>query len=155
MSRMIYTNLYIRKYMDWKYMNKLHSNNLEFVSKFGIKPWVDSILWIQNHGVVSNFNNVMPIVIFLKMFVTLHSLVEILLFATIPYANVWLNVAFDYVWLPMQLFFTFGWILVCLSINCDYNLFQHFNNLVFHDVFVYFTTSYIQLVTHAIKIITL
>ncbi len=53
-----------------------------------------------------------------------------------------LNVTYDYKWLPMRLFFKFEWILVVLSISRDYELFHLSNKLIFHDVFVFFTTSY-------------
>ncbi len=55
----------------------------------------------------------------------------------------------------MRLFFKFGWVLVFLSINFDCDLFHPSNRLILHDVFVFFTTSYICLVTHVTKIITL
>ncbi len=57
--------------------------------------------------------------------------------------------------LLMRLFFKFGWILVFLSTSCNYDLFHHSNRLIFHDVFVYFTTLYIHLIAHATKVITL
>jgi len=66
-----------------------------------------------------------------------------------------LNVTYDYKWLPMRLFFKFEWILVVLSISRDYELFHLSNKLIFHDVFVFFTTSYIHLVAHATKVVTL
>jgi hypothetical protein len=65
-----------------------------------------------------------------------------------------LNVAYNYEWLPKRLFFKFEWILVLFSTSCDYELFHLFNRLIFHDVFVFFTTLYIHLVAHATKILT-
>ncbi len=65
-----------------------------------------------------------------------------------------LNVAYNYEWSPMWLFFKFGWILVFFSTNCNYDLFHHSNKLIFHDVFVFFTTLYICFVTRAIKVVT-
>jgi hypothetical protein len=55
----------------------------------------------------------------------------------------------------MRLFFKFEWIFDVLSISCDYELFHFSNKLIFHDVFVFFTTSYIRLVAHATKVVTL
>ncbi len=66
-----------------------------------------------------------------------------------------LNVAYNYEWLPMQLFFKFGWILVFLSTSCNYDLFHYSNRLIFHDVFLFFTTLYIRLFAHATKVVTL
>jgi hypothetical protein len=65
--------------------------------------------------------------------------------------DVWLNVTYNYEWLPMWLFFKCGWILVFLLINYDYDLFHLSNRLIFHDVFVFFTTSYIRLIGHVKK----
>jgi hypothetical protein len=62
---------------------------------------------------------------------------------------------YNHEWLPMQLFFKFGWILAFLSISCNYELFHHSNKLIFHDVFVFYTTLYIRLIAHATKIVTL
>jgi hypothetical protein len=67
---------------------------------------------------------------------------------------VWLNVVYKYKWLLMWLLFKFGLILV-FQLGCNYELFHFFNRLNFHDVFVFFTKSYIHLVAHATKIITL
>ncbi len=41
------------------------------------------------------------------------------------------------------------------QLGCNYDLFHLFNKLIFHDVFVFFTTLYICLVTHVTKIVTL
>jgi hypothetical protein len=66
-----------------------------------------------------------------------------------------LNVTYNYKWLLKRLFFKFGWIFILFSTNCDYDLFYLFNMLIFHDVFVFFTTLYVHLVAHATKIVTL
>jgi hypothetical protein len=64
---------------------------------------------------------------------------------------VWLNVAYNYEWLLKSLFKKFGWILVLFSISCDYDLFHLSNRLIFHDVFVFFTTLFIHLVALTTK----
>jgi hypothetical protein len=66
-----------------------------------------------------------------------------------------LNVAYNYEWFLVRLFFKLEWILVFLSISCEYDLFYLFNRLIFHDVFVFFITSFIHLIAHATKVITL
>ncbi len=55
----------------------------------------------------------------------------------------------------MQLLFKFGQTLVFLSISCDYDLFHVFDRLIFHDIFVFFTTSYIHLIAHTTKVVRL
>ncbi len=54
-----------------------------------------------------------------------------------------------------DLFFKFGWIFVLLSTSCDYDLFHLSNRLIFHNVFVIFTTSYIHLIALSTKVVTL
>ncbi len=53
------------------------------------------------------------------------------------------------------LLFKFGWILIFLLVSYSYDLFHFSNKLIFHDVFVFFITSFIHFVAHATKIITL
>jgi hypothetical protein len=67
---------------------------------------------------------------------------------------VWLNVTYDNEWWPMQLIFKFGWILIFLSTKLWLWPISSFNRLIFQDVFVFFTTSYIRLVAHVTKIVT-
>jgi hypothetical protein len=62
-----------------------------------------------------------------------------------------LNVAYDYEWLPMWLFFKIEQILVFLSTMTCFI----FPTSWFFMIFYIFTTSYIRLIAHATKIITL